>query len=75
MRPRGSADRPLRPPAPRRALTALPAEQREVVELAYYGGWSQAEIATRTGRPLSTIKTRTRLAFDKLRNVLQDHEL
>jgi RNA polymerase sigma-70 factor, ECF subfamily len=59
----------------RRALTALPAEQREVVELAYYGGLSQAEIATRTGRPLGTIKTRMRLAFYKLRDVLQDHEL
>ena len=61
--------------AVRRALAALPAEQREVVELAYYGGLSQAEIATRTGRPLSTIKTRLRLAFDKLRDVLQDHDL
>ncbi len=59
----------------RRALIALPAEQREVVELAYYGGLSQAEIAARTGRPLSTIKTRTRLAFRKLREVLHNHDL
>jgi DNA-directed RNA polymerase specialized sigma24 family protein len=36
---------------------------------------SQAEIATRTGRPLGTVKTRLRLAFDKLREVLHDHEL
>jgi RNA polymerase sigma-70 factor (ECF subfamily) len=59
----------------RRALAALPAEQREVIELAYYGGLSQAEIARRTGRPLGTIKTRLRLAFDKLREVLHDHDL
>lgn len=49
------------------ALRALPAEQREVLELAYFGGFSQTEIAEHTGQPLGTVKTRTRLAGQKLR--------
>lgn len=52
------------------ALKALPPEQREVLELAYYGGLSQTEIAERTGQPLGTVKTRTRLAGQKLRERL-----
>jgi RNA polymerase sigma-70 factor, ECF subfamily len=52
------------------ALRALPAEQREVLELAYFGGLSQTEIAERTGQPLGTVKTRTRLAGQKLRERL-----
>jgi RNA polymerase sigma-70 factor, ECF subfamily len=52
------------------ALGALPTEQRAVIELAYFGGFSQSEIAERTGQPLGTIKTRTRLAMEKLRGQL-----
>jgi RNA polymerase sigma-70 factor, ECF subfamily len=52
------------------AIRALPPEQREVLELAYYGGLSQTEIAERTGQPLGTVKTRTRLAAQKLRERL-----
>lgn len=51
----------------RRALHALPAPQRKVVEMAYYGGLSQTEIAACTGEPIGTIKTRTRLGMQKLR--------
>jgi RNA polymerase sigma-70 factor (ECF subfamily) len=57
------------------AVRTLPAEQREVVELAYFKGLSQSEIAERTGQPLGTVKTRTRLAGEKLRerlSVLRD---
>lgn len=54
----------------RQALLALPAEQREVLELAYFRGLSQSEIAERTGQPLGTIKTRVRLAMEKLRDRL-----
>lgn len=53
-----------------RALAALPPEQREAIELAYYGGYSHSEIAARTGQPLGTIKTRVRLAMEKLRQSL-----
>jgi RNA polymerase sigma-70 factor, ECF subfamily len=52
------------------ALKSLPVEQREVLELAYFSGLSQTEIADRTGQPLGTVKTRTRLAAHKLRERL-----
>lgn len=52
------------------AIATLPAEQRETIELAYFGGLSQSEIAERTGQPLGTVKTRARLALDKLRERL-----
>jgi RNA polymerase sigma-70 factor, ECF subfamily len=52
------------------ALRTLPTEQRQVLELAYFGGLSQTEIADRTGQPLGTVKTRTRLAAQKLRDSL-----
>ena len=62
----------------RQALLALPPEQREVLELAYFRGLSQTEIAERTGQPLGTIKTRVRLAMEKLRDrlgILREREL
>ena len=52
------------------ALAELPPEQREALELGYFGGLSQSEIAERTGQPLGTIKTRMRLAMQKLRGRL-----
>lgn len=54
----------------RAAIAELPAEQRATVELAYFGGMSQSEIAAATGEPLGTVKTRTRLALRKLRDGL-----
>ena len=56
----------------RQALASLPAEQRETVMLAYYGGLTQEEIAQRTGVPLGTVKGRIRLAMQKLRGVLTE---
>ena len=53
------------------ALADLPQEQREALELGYFGGLSQSEIAERTGQPLGTVKTRMRLAMQKLRGQLQ----
>jgi RNA polymerase sigma-70 factor (ECF subfamily) len=52
------------------ALSELPAEQREAMDLTYFGGLSQSEIAERTGLPLGTVKTRVRLAVQKLRERL-----
>jgi RNA polymerase sigma-70 factor (ECF subfamily) len=49
------------------ALEGLPPDQREVVRLAYFQGLTHSEIATRLGIPMGTVKTRLRLAFDKLR--------
>jgi RNA polymerase sigma-70 factor, ECF subfamily len=54
-----------------RALGALPASQREAVELALYDGLSHSEVALRLGEPLGTIKTRIRLAMLKLRDTLR----
>jgi RNA polymerase sigma-70 factor (ECF subfamily) len=56
----------------REALVELPAEQREVLEQAFFHGWSQREIAERTGIPLGTVKTRTLLAMRKLRQILRE---
>jgi RNA polymerase sigma-70 factor (ECF subfamily) len=53
------------------ALADLPREQREVLELGYFSGLSQSEIAERIRQPLGTIKTRMRLAMQKLRVSLQ----
>ena len=55
----------------REALAAIPEEQRRVLELAFYGGLSQSEIATRTGTPLGTVKTRALLGMKKLRQELR----
>lgn len=54
------------------ALAALSAEQRHVIELAYFGGLTHSEIAERTALPLGTVKGRIRLAMEKLRLLLAD---
>jgi len=56
----------------RRALTTLPQEQRESIELAYFGGLTYPEIAGRLGVPLGTIKSRLRLGLEKLRQRLME---
>ena len=60
----------LRAERTREALKTLPAEQRELLLLAYYGGYSQSEIAGLTGVPLGTVKSRTLTAMRKLRVLL-----
>ena len=56
------------------ALAALPALQRETIELAYFEGLSQSEIAAKTGTPLGTVKMRVKLAISKLTGLLKEGE-
>ncbi len=54
------------------ALGQLPPAQRVLIELAYFEGYTQSQLAARLGEPLGTIKTRMRLAAQKLRELLRD---
>ncbi|WP_246035982.1 sigma-70 family RNA polymerase sigma factor [Aliishimia ponticola] len=53
------------------AIKDLPDAQRELIEKAYFGDMSHSEIASETGLPLGTIKSRIRLALDRLRHVMK----
>lgn len=57
--------------AVRAALELLPPEQKLAIQLAYFGGLTQQEIAVRLGQPLGTVKTRIRLGMRKMRAVLE----
>ena len=63
-------DLPEERKAVRAALEALPAEQREVIELMYFGGLSQSKISERLGLPLGTVKSRTLLGMRRLRGAI-----
>lgn len=53
------------------AISALPEKQRELIERAYFGDLSHSEIAEETGLPLGTIKSRLRLALERLRHAMK----
>ena len=54
------------------ALAQLPVDQKQVLILAYFGGYTQLQIAEILNQPIGTIKTRVRLAMQKLRDSLRD---
>jgi RNA polymerase sigma-70 factor (ECF subfamily) len=58
--------------AVREALSSLPEEQRRVLAMSYFGGYTQQEISVQLHEPLGTVKTRIRLGMQKLRNALGD---
>ena len=58
----------------RSVFNRLPTSQREVLELAYFGGLTHSEIVARTGEPLGTVKSRIRLALQNLRRILLGDE-
>jgi RNA polymerase sigma-70 factor, ECF subfamily len=56
----------------RGALRTLPTDQLEVITLAYFGGFTQSEIAQMLGAPLGTVKGRMRLALEKVRSTMEE---
>jgi len=65
-------DRSLMRTSIRTALASLPAEQRQALSLAFFRGYSHSEIAENLQEPIGTVKTRIRLAMQKLRQYLLD---
>lgn len=67
-------DARLREERVRAAMATLPDEQKEVVRLAFFIGLSHSEISDETGLPLGTVKSRIRLAFGRLRQLIEADE-
>lgn len=61
--------------AVRKALEVLPPEQKLAIQLAYFGGMTQQEIANMLGHPLGTVKTRMRLGMQKMRTALEQRRV
>jgi RNA polymerase sigma-70 factor (ECF subfamily) len=65
-------DRPRERRLVQAALAELPAEQRRVLELMYFDGLSQSQVASETGLPLGTVKSRALLGMRRMRALLED---
>ncbi|MGB4862736.1 MAG: sigma-70 family RNA polymerase sigma factor [Tepidiformaceae bacterium] len=72
--PQGSAELHEEQLRVRKALMGLPGEQRQALELAYFGGFTQQEIAAQLREPLGTVKTRIRLGMQKLRKSIETRD-
>jgi|SRR5918993_2125570 RNA polymerase sigma-70 factor, ECF subfamily len=72
--PQESAEVSLRREHIQAALNQLPAEQKQALLLAYFGGYTQSQIAELLAQPLGTIKTRLRLAMQKVREFLHQED-
>jgi RNA polymerase sigma-70 factor, ECF subfamily len=59
----------------RAAIAQLPADQKQALALAYFNGYTHRQIAERLDQPLGTVKTRIRLAMQKLRQLLKDEKI
>ena len=70
--PEYAAELNIRQEQVRAAVAQLPEEQRQALAMAYFGGYTHRQIAEALGLPLGTVKTRIRLAVQKLRNLLDD---
>lgn len=64
---------PILASAIRETMNALPSDQKEVLELAYFEGMTQTEISKQVSAPLGTVKTRLRLGLSKLREVFREY--
>lgn len=72
--PEEMTDVAIRHEAVRRALAELPGEQKEVLALAFFQGFTHSQIARVLNQPLGTVKTRIRLAMQKLRQLLAEEQ-
>jgi RNA polymerase sigma-70 factor (ECF subfamily) len=72
--PQDSAELSMRRERIHAALAQLPPDQKQAIQLAYFGGLTQSQIAETLQQPLGTIKTRVRLAMQKLQGFLRDEQ-
>lgn len=73
--PENTVESRLQQQTVRQAVAALPEDQRRVLGLAFFSGYSHSEIAERLGEPLGTVKSRIRLAMQKLRDIFIEQGL
>ncbi len=73
--PEGATELALQRQRVRAAVAQLPEGQRQALALAYFQGYTHREIAAALNQPLGTVKTRIRLAMEKLRTILQDESM